>query len=245
MQKKFIFIFSLFYILNITAQSETTFKITYKTEPILQGSLDGKSKQMKTIVKEIVDQAKRTKYVLVTNQKEATFRKEETMSKSDNNPYEKIFKEGASRFTSFHENLYSDNQNSEIIFKQDLAGQEVVVKREFYDFKWQIKKASQVILGLSTKKAKGIYHDPITGDSHEVIAWFAPSIPIRSGPDVYMNLPGLILKLELPKALITAEKIEEDKDFEIEKLSDKDALSQAEYEKLISELNKKLIEITN
>lgn len=240
MQKKFIFIFSLFYILNITAQSEATFKITYKTQPILQDSLDGKSEQMKTIVNEIIDQAKKTKYTLVTNQKEASFRKEEMMSKGDRNPYEKIFKEGANRFTGFHEKLYSNNQDSEIVFKQNLAGQELVVKRDFYDFKWQIKKASQFILGLSTKKAEGVYYNPITGNSYEIIAWFAPSIPIKTGPDIYNGLPGLILELELPKAVITAETIEESQKLEIKKVSVKDALSQKEYEKLISELNKKL-----
>ncbi|MGO1729563.1 MAG: GLPGLI family protein [Flavobacteriaceae bacterium] len=230
----------LFLSFDSQAQPETTLKISYKTEPILQGSLDGKSEQMKTIVSKIIDQAKRTKYILVTNQKEATFRKEEMMSKGDRNPYDKIFKQGASRFTGFHEKLYSNNQDSEIIFKQNLAGQELVVKRDFYDFKWEIKKASQVILGLPTKKAEGIYHNPISGNSHKIIAWFVPSIPIKTGPDIYNGLPGLILELELPKAVITAETIEESEKLEIKKISYKDALSQKEYEKLISKLNKKI-----
>lgn len=222
--------------------AQTTVKITYKTEPILQGSLDGKSENMKVIVKKIIDHAKKTKYVLLTSPKESFFKKEEVMSKGDKTTYEKIFKEGASRFTGFHEKLYSDYQKTQIIFIQNLAGKEVVVKKQFHDFEWKIKKSSKSILGFATKKAESTYHDPITGDSHTIIAWFAPSIPIRSGPDIFTGLPGLILELELPKAVITAETIEEDEKLEIKKLNDKDALTQKEYEKLISKLNKKLID---
>ena len=56
-----------------------------------------------------------------------------------------------------------------------------------------------------------------------------------------MGLPGLIAEVNLKGAVVTAKNIEQCDDLEIEKIDDSKAMTQKEYEDLISRLNKKFI----
>ncbi|MBV7441549.1 GLPGLI family protein [Weeksellaceae bacterium TAE3-ERU29] len=56
--------------------------------------------------------------------------------------------------------------------------------------KWEITREKSKILNFEVRKAIG------KRDSIEVIAWFAPKLAIKDGPDRFTGLPGLILKAE-------------------------------------------------
>lgn len=64
----------------------------------------------------------------------------------------------------------------------------------FYSLKikspvWEIKSETKKISGLDVRMATAFY------SGRKYIAWFAPSIPIREGPYVFRNLPGLVVKV--------------------------------------------------
>lgn len=58
------------------------------------------------------------------------------------------------------------------------------------DLQWEIGDSSKIILGYECQLATADYH------GRKWIAWFAPEIPIQSGPWQLMGLPGLIMEAE-------------------------------------------------
>ena len=62
---------------------------------------------------------------------------------------------------------------------------------------WKITQEEKEVLGYRVIKAvkKYPYQDITTEDFGDYVAWFAPDIPLGSGPDVFSGLPGLILIL--------------------------------------------------
>lgn len=58
-------------------------------------------------------------------------------------------------------------------------------------YDWKITKETQEILGYETRKATAIIDSTKT-----VIAWYAPKLAFKNGPDNFNGLPGLILKAE-------------------------------------------------
>lgn len=61
---------------------------------------------------------------------------------------------------------------------------------EYPNFGWELQGGARVVQGIECKRATCRYR----GRDYE--AWYAPSIPISSGPYVFGGLPGLILQIE-------------------------------------------------
>ena len=74
----------------------------------------------------------------------------------------------------------------------------------------------------------------------EVVAWFAPEIPLNFGPKHYKGLPGLILKIERAEFTLTATKLNlnpGNKDIKISRLDKNDkVISQEEAHGRIAEM---------
>ncbi|HBS12548.1 MAG TPA: hypothetical protein DEO36_08410, partial [Flavobacteriaceae bacterium] len=94
---------------------------------------------------------------------------------------------------------YYDSKNKKIIQQKYLDDDKIgIAKWNANDFKWILKNQFEEINGYKVQKAiskayiGGVADHPY-GD---VIAWFAPEIPLDSGPERYYGLPGLILKIE-------------------------------------------------
>ncbi len=58
------------------------------------------------------------------------------------------------------------------------------------DLQWEIGDSTKIILGYECQLATTDYH------GRKWIVWFAPEIPIQSGPWQLMGLPGLIMEAE-------------------------------------------------
>ncbi len=58
------------------------------------------------------------------------------------------------------------------------------------DLEWEIGDSSKIILGYECMVASAYYH------GRKWKAWFAPGIPVQSGPWQLMGLPGLIMDAE-------------------------------------------------
>ncbi|WP_322966295.1 GLPGLI family protein [Psychroflexus longus] len=193
----------------------------------------------KDIMKKSMDYAKRMKFVLTTNSK-AFFFSEKKRVQFENPTLVNVLKSTVASFTRFNEETYADFETYSLIFVQNLMSVDRTIKTGFHDFDWEIKSETKPILGFEARKAIGTYYNLIWDTTTDVEAWFIPAIPLRSGPDIYMGLPGLVVEVRLPKVIVTATLIEEKEKVSIEKPDEATAMSQEEYEDYVSSSKKQL-----
>lgn len=85
-------------------------------------------------------------------------------------------------------------------FSENLTMEEMIIEHRPYilkdevpDFKWNLGIEKKEILGFEVRKATAYTED---GSNTEITAWYAPKLNMKSGPERYCGLPGIILKLE-------------------------------------------------
>lgn len=222
-------------------EAQTKYKIVYKIDPIFQGSFDELSHQMKQMKKKVINYAEGISYVLMANRNESHFEEEKSLKIKTLGRVDEVFMDYARGFTPFYEMTYANYEKDSLIFIKNLLDQDFKVHREFYDLNWKIKDSTKQILGFKAKKVEGVYHYPITNKDIKVTAWFLPALPLQTGPDVFVGLPGLIAEIQTKKAIVRATKIEKLKSQKIERINDKDAMSQKEFQNLLSKMREKFI----
>lgn len=93
---------------------------------------------------------------------------------------------------------YSDKKNNLQVIQKDFVGDKINVETKIDKNKWELTKEKKKILDFECHKAisykekenaNGVYLE-------QVIAWYAPEIPISAGPRCFQDLPGLILELQ-------------------------------------------------
>ena len=163
----------------------------------------------------------------------------ETESLYKNLPQEPIVNEVKSE--GFHMEIKNDIPEDE--YFKDLTKSTKVEKRDFLDrtflmkgdikeFQWKISPEQDKILDYLVQKAT------TTMDTLEITAWFAPQLSISNGPGQYGNLPGMILKVEIPQLnrVIEAKEVTLDKmDENIIAPKKGKKLSDEEFEKIRAE----------
>lgn len=180
-------------------------------------------------------------YILITSREESTFNKIDKIDNNqDNNSLVKSIPVPSA-------NIYNDFKNYYSLDDLDFQGKKILVKDSLNSYKWLIKKDSDEILGYKVKKAiakKG----NITYE-----AWFAPSLPFKSGPLFYWGLPGVILKIVIimdqddgiHKRYYTATDVKLNKDAIILKPNKGKILTKKEFENYINEVFRIQAEIKN
>jgi GLPGLI family protein len=87
------------------------------------------------------------------------------------------------------EQLYRDLDAGTAVEKKDLFGRSFLISREESKASWKLSDEQKEILGYTCRKA-------VIKDSASVTeAWYAPAIPVSTGPAGYGQLPGLILEV--------------------------------------------------
>ena len=227
---------------NTSAQ--TTYKVTYHISEIkLHGSIDNLDEKGKQFTQKVIDKANRVNYQLIADPSSSSFKAEDVMRSENESQFDEVLTRMAKRFAGFNEEVYADHDEDSIVYTKNLVNKNFVVKRNFVDFDWEIKKdASKKIMELDAKKAVGKYYNHVTNEHLTVEAWFVPSIPLQAGPDIFMGLPGLIVEVNLKGAVVSASKIEPVDDLKVEKIDDSKSLSQQEFDDTIKQLTKKYID---
>ena len=100
--------------------------------------------------------------------------------------------------------LLKDLTNNKMVDQRDFLGKKFLIKGELPELKWKITGEQKKVLDFVCQKAE------YTKDSITTIAWFTPQIPLSNGPDIYGQLPGMILEMSMEegKRTITATKVE-------------------------------------
>jgi GLPGLI family protein len=109
-----------------------------------------------------------------------------------------------------------------------IGHQKFHIESPIYTYDWKITADTATIAGMRCRKAQTTSKNGIA-----VEAWFTDDIPIANGPDMYHGLPGLILRVETPQRIISAQKITFIDAFDIKKPEDSELIPQ---EKLMKKL---------
>lgn len=100
--------------------------------------------------------------------------------------------------------LLKDLSNDKMVDQRDFLGKKFLINGNILDMEWKITGEQKKILDFVCQKAT------YTKDTVTTIAWFTPQIPISNGPDVYGQLPGMILELNMEEGrrTIIADKVD-------------------------------------
>ena len=108
---------------------------------------------------------------------------------------------------------YAQNlRTGEVCLRSDMLPDSLCSSVNFREkYKWTPGDGLRVFAGLECRQ---LVHT--NNDKTQVVVWYAPAIPIPSGPEDFAGAPGLILAVEAPAYNFIAEIIETG-DFPIEK----------------------------
>ena len=86
---------------------------------------------------------------------------------------------------------YIDLNNHIYYHKIKNFDEEYEIKDSLTHYDWQLTREKKKVLGFDCKKATA------KDGKKDIIAWYAPKLPYKSGPDGVIGLPGLILELTI------------------------------------------------
>ncbi len=106
---------------------------------------------------------------------------------------------------------YTSLVDSIVIREIDMNGEKMLISSNTEpSSNWKLTKESKMLGEFKCYKAlKSKMIKNRTGEfNFEIVAWYAPEIPVKLGPKEYHNLPGLILELKDTHYTFYAEKIQ-------------------------------------
>lgn len=101
---------------------------------------------------------------------------------------------------------YTELEKNRQIWTTEFDGKEINVLKERKENEWVLQHEKKKIGDFICHKA--IFLREVNGKEQEIIAWYAPEIPLQLGPkDYFGQLPGLILELKEPLLTYKCSKI--------------------------------------
>ncbi len=97
------------------------------------------------------------------------------------------------RIGASNDELYRDLTNRRRIEKREFFGEEYLIEDTLKAAPWKLANEHKTVMGFDCMKA--MWSD--TTNKKEVIAWFAPTIPVSTGPENYNLLPGMVLQVDI------------------------------------------------
>ncbi len=140
--------------------------------------------------------------------------------------------------------LYKNLAELNYVQEQDMMGKGYLIKDELKPAEWELSEETKKVGNYTVQKASfsriidskrfstGMTEMENVKDTIQVIAWFAPEIPVSHGPENYFGLPGLILEVQSQGRTFICEKIELNPSADpvvIEKPSKGKEITQAEF----------------
>jgi GLPGLI family protein len=135
--------------------------------------------------------------------------------------------------------MYTDFAAKKQLEQKEFMTRMFLIEKELGISDWKFTGNEKEILGYPCQEA---VREP--NDSTKIVAWYTPSIPIPSGPGEYLNLPGLVLAVDLDNGrhTLTAKSIEpiEVTDKMLSKPKEGKKTTEAEYKKVVDEKMKEM-----
>ncbi|MFA6128759.1 MAG: GLPGLI family protein [Bacteroidales bacterium] len=135
--------------------------------------------------------------------------------------------------------MYTDFAAKKQIEQREFMTRMFLIEKELGVSDWKLTGNTKDILGYTCQEA---IRQP--NDSTKIVAWFTPTIPIASGPGEYLNLPGLVLEVDLANGdhTLIAKSIEElpvDNKM-LSKPKEGKKTTEAEFKKIVDEKMKEM-----
>lgn len=126
-------------------------------------------------------------FELILNQEESIWKSFERVDNEQNE------EKGGARVSFSPTGAFYKNVKEKIkVREQESYSKNYLVKDGLSEFNWKITKENKEILEIQVQKATYLNEE----DGIELIAWYAPKLNFKHGPDEYWGLPGLILEVE-------------------------------------------------
>lgn len=173
--------------LVVNYSQEIKFDLKKAGENATVVSSDGDSKLQNKMLQQIIMQASKQiqLFQLVTTSKSAIYTKVE---KIDNTQKEN----GVSiSFGGGYSPEYLDLDNNLYYQEKENFNEKFEVKDSLTHYDWQLTREKKKVLGFDCRKATA------KDGKKEIIAWYAPKLPYKSGPRDITGLPGLILEVTI------------------------------------------------
>jgi len=139
--------------------------------------------------------------------------------------------------SDIEDKLYTNYKKSESLQQQGFMGRAFLISMPVTKMKWKITSEKVKYLDYECMKSTMTYEEGV-----EVVAWFAPAIPVKAGPAGYGQLPGAILMLSKgDKDLeIKATKVELKEVETITKPDEGKKVTEEEFDKIMEEKMKEM-----
>lgn len=254
-----IFIFLAFISFSLSAQNISGIA-TYQTKTDID--FDMKSKQitpeMQAQIKAMMKKQFEKTYNLEFNTVESVYQEEQSIGNSEQSGGFSMIMgsfQGGKSYKNVETNAYKE--------EAEFFGKPFLIEDKLEDYDWELidesKQIGQYVVfkAIATKKIDSLEFteyeqkeakekdttDTIVSPLDEIklpkekkiTAWYTPQIPIRTGPDEYWGLPGLILELKSGKTTMLCSKIvlNPNKPVEIEVPAKGKSVTKEEYQKIM------------
>lgn len=95
------------------------------------------------------------------------------------------------KMTEPNEVIFCDLKNKTNFEQREFMSRNFLVEGKTDTVQWKLTGNQKVILEYNCMEAE------LVGAKKKTIAWFAPAIPVSTGPDGYVGLPGIILAMDI------------------------------------------------
>lgn len=133
--------------------------------------------------------------------------------------------------------FYRNFETGRKVDQREFMGKMYLIEDALDQTPWKVGTETREILGYNCLKA--VWEDTTGGRQRNVVAWFAPDIPVASGPVTYGQLPGLVLAIDINagEVQLTALKLDAAalKKGAIEAPKKGEKITQADFQKMMDE----------
>lgn len=142
------------------------------------------------------------------------------------------------KMTEPNEVIFCDIKNKINFEQREFMNRTFLVEAKTDTVQWKLTGNQKTILDYTCLEAE------LVGAKKKTIAWFAPTIPVSSGPDGFVGLPGLILAMDIEdgKTTYTAQAVNL-KDIDVKlivKPKEGKKVTKSEFRKIVDEKMKEM-----
>lgn len=211
-----IFLKLVFLIISLVSSFLTAQEFTgiasYKTAAKVSFEMEGANTNdaMQAEMQAAMQKAFQKEFDLKFNKTESVWKLAESLGSSDGS-----FKKGGMEMQivmvgqGSNDVLYKNTRNKAITEQTDVSGKMFLIKDSLPAYNWKLENetkqigeytcykatASREITIIKMESENGEDKSAEEKKTYEIVAWYAPEIPVNHGPDNYWGLPGLILEL--------------------------------------------------
>lgn len=133
--------------------------------------------------------------------------------------------------------FYRNFTNGRKTDQREFMGKYYLIEDPIGQTPWKVSGETREILGFNCMKA--VWEDTTGGRQRTVVAWFAPDLPVPSGPVTFGQLPGMVLSIDINNGELQLTALSIDlkplKKGELQAPEKGEKMSQADFQKMMDD----------